>query len=95
MNFILITLKINSWLLFTDTDSLLYEIETEDIYEDFSNNKEMIGFSNYPIKSKYYDKLNKLVISKMKDETANVAIEEFLGLKPKMYSYSVDDEREH
>ena len=55
----------------------------------------MIGFSNYPIKSKYYDKLNKLVISKMKNETSNVAIEEFLGLKPKMYSYSVDDERKH
>ena len=81
----MITLKINSRLLFTDTNSLLYEIETEDIYEDFSNNKEIIDFSNYPIKSKYYDKLNKLVIIKMKNETANVAIEEFLGLKSKMY----------
>ena len=34
----------NSRLLFTDTDSLMYEIKTEDVYEDFSNNKD---FSNY------------------------------------------------
>ena len=31
----------NSKLLFTDTDSLMYEIKTEDVYEDFSSNKEM------------------------------------------------------
>ena len=30
----------------------------------------------------------------MKDETAGVAIEEFVGLKPKMYSYLVDDNSE-
>ena len=37
----------------------------------------------------------KLVVGKMKDETASVAIEEFVGLKPKMYSYLVDDNSEH
>ena len=37
----------NSRLLFTDTDSLIYEIRTEDIYGDFSSNKEMFDFSNY------------------------------------------------
>ena len=31
----------NSELLFTDTDSLMYEIKTEDVYKDFSNEKEM------------------------------------------------------
>ena len=59
----------NSKLLFTDTDSLMYEIKTEDIYEDFSNKKEIFDFSNYSTKSKYYDGSNKLVIGKMKDET--------------------------
>ena len=49
------------------------------------NNKEMFNFSNYSSKSKYYDDSNKLVIGKMKDETAGVAIEEFVRLKPKMY----------
>ena len=72
----------NNWrLLFTDTDSLMYEIKTGDIYEDFSNNKEMFDFSNYSTKSKYYDNSNNLVIGKIKDETAGVAIEEFVRLK--------------
>ena len=65
----------NSRLLFIDTDSLLYEIKIEDVYKDFINNKEMFDFSNFSTKSKYYDNSNKLVTSKMKDETAGVAIE--------------------
>ena len=44
-----------SKLLFTDTDSLMYEIETEDICEDFSSKKEIFDFSNYLTRSKYYD----------------------------------------
>ena len=47
----------------------------------------MFDFKNYATKSKYYDNSNKLVGGKMKDETAGVAIEEFVGLKPKMHSY--------
>ena len=43
-----------SKLLFTDTESLMYEIKTEDLYEDFSSNKEMFDFSNYSTKSKCY-----------------------------------------
>ena len=42
-----------SILLFTDTDILMYEIKTEDVYVDFSNGKEMFYFSNYLGKSKY------------------------------------------
>ena len=68
-----------SKLLFTDTDSLLYEIKNEDVYEDFSSKKEMFDFSNYWSKSKYYDNSSGLVID-------GVAIEQFVGLKPKMYS---------
>ena len=48
----------NSRLLFTDTDSLIYEIKTEDVYEDFSNDKEMLDFKNYTTKSKYHDNSN-------------------------------------
>ena len=69
----------------------MYEIKTEDVYENFSSNKEMFDFSNYLTKSKYYDDLKKLVIGKMKDETEGVAIEEFVGLKPKIYSFLVDN----
>ena len=42
----------NSRLLFTDTDSLMYEIKTREVYEDFSNDKEIFGFINYSAKSK-------------------------------------------
>ena len=48
-------------LLFTDTDSLMYEIKTEYVYVDLSNDKEMFKFSNYSIKSKYYDNSNRIV----------------------------------
>ena len=79
-----------SRLLFTDIDSLMYEIKTEDVYKDFSKDKEMFDFSNFSTKSKYYNDSNKEAVSKMKDETvetdetADVAVEESVGLKPKI-----------
>ena len=73
----------------------MYKIETKDVYEDVSNNKEMFDFSNYSTNSKYYDGSNKLVFGKMKGETVSVAIEEFVGLTLKMYSFLVDDNSEH
>ena len=54
-----------SKVLFTDTDSVIYEIKTEDVYEDFNSDKEMFDFRNYSAKSKYYNDSNKLVIGKM------------------------------
>ena len=85
----------NSRLLFTDTDNLIYEIETEDVYEDCSKDKEMFDFSNYLTKSKYYDDSKKLTVGKIKDERTGVVIKEFVGLKSKMYSLLVDDSSEH
>ena len=64
-------------------------------YEDFSNDNEMFDFRNYWPKSNYYDNPNKLVAGETKDETAGVAIEEFVGLKPEMYSYLVDNNSKH
>ena len=64
----------NSRLLFTETDSSMYEIKTEDIYEDFSKGKEMFDFSNYSAKPKYHNDSNKLVVGKMKYEAAGVTI---------------------
>ena len=88
-----------SRLLFTETNCLMYEIKTEDVYKDFTNDKEMFDFNIYSTniysnKSKYHDNSSKLVVDKMKNETAGVAIEEFFELKPKMYSYLVDGNRE-
>ena len=42
----------------------MYEIKTEDVYEDFSKDKKMFDFSYYSLKSKFYDDLNKLVLAK-------------------------------
>ena len=49
------------------------------------SDKEMFDFSNYSTMSKHYHNSNKLVIGKMKDETAGVVIKDFVGLKLKMY----------
>ena len=80
----------NSKLLFTDTDSLMHEIKT-DVYEDFRSDKEMFDFCNYFTKSKHHDNSNKLVIGKMKNEAEGAAIKESVGLKPKVYSFLVDN----
>ena len=45
--------------LFTDTDSLTYEIEAEDVYKDFWNDKDMFNNSDYPESSPYYCNVNK------------------------------------
>ena len=48
-DFLIITLKkFNAKLLFTHTDSLLYEIKTDDVYVDFYKYKLLFDFSNYP-----------------------------------------------
>ena len=73
-------------LLFTGTDSLTYEIKSEDVYEEFFKHKHLFDFSNYPKDSKFFDETNKKVIGKMKDESEGKIIGEFVGLKSKMYS---------
>ena len=84
----------NVKLLFTDTDSLVYEIKGGgDIYEKIFLDKDLFDFSDYLKSSKFYDISNKKVIGKMKDEMCGKVISEFVGLKSKMYSLvSVDDE---
>ena len=71
-------------LLFTDTDSLTYEIETDDIYTKFW---ELFDNSGHPENSPYFNKTNKKIIGKMKDELAGSVIKEFVGLRSKMHSY--------
>ena len=45
----------NLIILFTDADSLMYEIESEYVYEDCIKDKEIIDFRNYSAKPKYYN----------------------------------------
>ena len=81
-------------LLFTDTDSLTYEIKSEDVYEEFFKHKHLFDFSNYPEDSKFFDQANKKVIGKTKDESEGKIINEFVRLKSKMYSMLSDDGKE-
>ena len=54
----------------------------------------MFDFSNYPKDSKFFDQANKKVIGKMKDESEGKIIDEFVGLKSKMYSMKNIDGKE-
>ena len=80
-------------LLFTDTDSLTYEIETPDAYADFFDNKDIFDNSDYNKKSPFYFDHNKKVIGKFKDEAAGIPVTEFVGLRSKMYSYTLDNKQ--
>ena len=86
--------KFDAKLLFTDTDSLVYEIKTEDVYEDFYRDKNLFDFSDYPLDSKFFDPVNKKAIGKMKDEFKGKIISDFAGLKSKMYSLIRVDDKE-
>ena len=80
-------------LLFTDTDSLRYEIEAKDVYADFWSDKQRFFNSDYNKESPFYDSTNKKVIGKFKDEPAGVPIIEFIALRSKMYSYMKDNDK--
>ena len=84
-------------LLFTDTDSLMYHIKTKDFYKDIKHDvQDKFDTSDYPPehKSGIPTGLNKKVIGMFKDEVAGKQITHFVGLRPKLYSYKVEDEVE-
>ena len=76
----------NFKLLFTDTDNLVYEIKGGNVYDQCFKDKHLSDFSGYSKDSVHYDDSNKKVLGKMKDELGGVKIDEFVGLKSKMYS---------
>lgn len=76
-------------LLFTDTDSLCYQISTADFYADMKAQSELFDMSNLDHNSPFYDKTNCKVIGKFKDEAGGDPIIDFVGLRPKMYSYQI------
>ena len=80
-----------SKLLFTDTDSLVYKIQTNDLYTDMLSSQEKFDFSGYPREHICYSSTNKKVIGKMKDELNGISMREFVGLRAKMYSLEYDD----
>ena len=81
-------------LLFIDTDSPANEIKSEDVYEEFFKHKHLLDCSNLPKNSKFINEVNKNVIGKMKDVSKRKIIDEFVGLKSKMYSIKYIDGKE-
>ena len=82
-------------LLFRDTDGLVYENETDDVYEDFNDNKNLFDFSDYPEDSKVFEPTNEKVIGKMKDQVkGKIIISESVGLKSKRYSLVIVNNEE-
>ena len=79
-------------LLFTDTDSLMYEIRTKDFYEDIKGDvKDRFDTSDYPSNhpSGIPTGCNKKVLGMFKDEAGGKIIDEFVGLRAKLYSYKM------
>ena len=77
--------------MFTDTDSLCYEIKTDDVYKDLFQDKKIFDNSDYPKNSEFFFDENKKVNGKMKVEAAGMPIKEFIGLRSKMYSYKINN----
>ena len=72
--------------MYTDTDSFIYNIQTDDLCRDFSLHfKSIMDFCDYPENHILYNLDNRKRIGFLKDEANGVHIREFIGLKPKMY----------
>ena len=87
--------KFNAELLFTDSDSLTYEIKSENVYEEFFKWKDLFEFSNYSKDSRFFNETNKKVTSKVKDEFGGIIVSEYAALKSKVYSIKKIDGKEH
>ena len=73
--------------MFTDTDSLCYEIKTDDVYKDLFQDKNRLIIVITQKDSEFFFDENKKVTGKMKHEAARIPKKVFIGLRSKMYSY--------
>ena len=82
-------------LCYTDTDSVIINIKTNDFYEDIASDVEnRFDTSNYEVNGLLPMRKNKKVIGLMKDELGGKVIAEFATLRPKTYSFLTDDGKE-
>jgi hypothetical protein len=81
-------------LLFTDTDSLAYEIRSRDPVPELMTIKHLLDTSNYPPDHPLYSKENERSLGAFKDEGAGRGFRQFVGLRSKMYSLLQPDGKE-
>ena len=86
-------LKAKYWqkceLIYTDTDSSIVNIQTEDVYKDMKEDSWLYDTSNYSKDHPLFDDLIFDDLGKMKDECGGNVIEEVVTVRPKMYSVNV------
>jgi len=73
-------------LMYMDTDSLIYELKTEDMYLDIKNMINYFDTSVYKKDNIAYNNLNAGKLGLLKDEFAKDPIVEFCALRSKVYS---------
>ena len=78
-------------LIYSDIDSFIIHVETDDIYKDMLGDKNLYDFSEYPTDHPNYDITNKKILMKYKNDLKSKIITEFIGLKPKMNSFDYID----
>ncbi|KAJ4432649.1 hypothetical protein ANN_21272 [Periplaneta americana] len=78
-------------LCYMDTDSFIYHAQTDDLYHDLQNVLDHLDTSVYSPNHILYSLQNKGVLGKFKDEIPNSHIDEFVGLKAKVYTLKCSD----
>ena len=98
MNFGMINIKPkyqnNAKLCYMNTGSFIIHIKIEDFYKDIADDvKKRYDAASYEVDRPLPKGMNKEVIGRMKDELGGKIVREFVALRPKIYFYLTDDDK--
>ena len=80
-------------LIYTDTDSLILDIRTDDLCKDMQEYSWLYDTSNYPKGHLLYNDRNKKALGKMKDECGGEVINEVVAVRPEIYSVDLEGQK--